>query len=127
MNLLLDTHALIWFINGDRQLSKRAQLAIEAAENRKFVSIASLWEMSIKVSLGRLKFSMGFQNFLALIEENGFEMMPIGFEHYLMLSKLEYWHRDPFDRLLVAQCLCDQVTLVSKDEAMKPYKVSLLW
>lgn len=127
MNLLLDAHALIWFLSGDRRLSNNARYAIEAANNRKSISIASLWEMAIKVSLGRLEFSMGFRGFLNLIEENGFEITPLHFNHFMILSQLEFKHRDPFDRMMVAQCLSDNLIFVTKDEIIKHYDVNVLW
>lgn len=73
MNLPIDTHVLIWFLNGDPQLSGKARSAIENSGNNKIISIASIWEIAIKVSLKRLKFPHGFQQFLSLIEENGME------------------------------------------------------
>ena len=127
MNLLLDTHALIWFFNGDRRLSENARYAIESADNRKLISIASLWEMALKVSIGRLKFSMGFRSFLNLIEENGFEIVPLDLDHFMALSQLEFKHRDPFDRMMVAQCLSDSITFVTKDDILKHYDVKILW
>jgi len=77
VNLLLDTHALIWFLNGDEQLSTPARRAIESDTNIKLVSIASIWEIAIKVSLERIKFVSGFNTFIQLIEGNGFEVLPI--------------------------------------------------
>lgn len=81
MNLLIDTHALIWFLNGDSQLSEKARNAIEETGNNNIVSIASIWEIAIKLSLKRLRFPDGFDQFLSLIEENRFDILPISFEH----------------------------------------------
>jgi len=127
MNLLIDTHALIWFLNGDSQLSEKARYAIEEAGNNKIVSIASIWEIAIKVSLKRLRFPQGFKQFLTLIEDNGFEILPISFEHAMILSNLEFIHRDPFDRLLIAQCKSEDLTIISKDELIGQYKIPLIW
>lgn len=127
MNLLIDTHVLIWFLNGDSQLSEKSRYAIEDADNNKIVSIASIWEIAIKVSLKRLKFPFGFQKFLSLIEENGFEILPISFEHTMILSNLEFIHRDPFDRLLIAQCLSEGFTIITKDELIGRYNIPLIW
>jgi PIN domain nuclease of toxin-antitoxin system len=127
MNILLDTHTLIWFLNGDEKLSSKARLAIENPKNTKIISIASIWEISIKISLDKFRFAQGFGNFLNLIEENGFEMLPISFEHTKMVSTLEFLHRDPFDRLLIAQGLCDNLTIATKDENIKLYKVKTIW
>lgn len=127
MNLLIDTHALIWFLNGDEQLSKKAKYAIEEDSNNKIVSIASIWEIAIKVSLKRLKFAHGFEQFLTLIEDNGFEILPISFEHAVILSNLEFIHRDPFDRLLIAQCKSEGLSIISKDELIGQYNIPLIW
>jgi PIN domain nuclease of toxin-antitoxin system len=74
-----------------------------------------------------LKFPKGFENFLKLIDENGFEILPISFEHTLIVSSLEFIHRDPFDRLLVAQCKNDNLTIVTKDALIKQYSIQTLW
>jgi PIN domain nuclease of toxin-antitoxin system len=127
MDLLLDTHALLWFLNGDDSLSNKARLAILNIENSKFISIASIWEISIKKSLDKLRFPSGLKRMLELIEENGFQLLPVTTEYALVLSTLEFKHRDPFDRLLVAQCLTDNLFLISKDVMIKNYDVQLFW
>jgi PIN domain nuclease of toxin-antitoxin system len=127
MNLLLDTHALIWFLNGDEKLSSRARLAIESNDNTKLLSIVSIWEIAIKISLKKFQYPKGFKHLLNLIEENGFEILPITFEHAVVLSSLEFIHRDPFDRLLISQCISDGLTILTKDEYIKSYKIKTLW
>lgn len=127
MNLLLDTHTLIWFLNGDDKLSEKAKFSIENPKNLKLVSIASIWEIAIKLSLGKIRFPKGFKQFLKLVEENGFEVLPITFEHTIELSTLDFIHRDPFDRLLIAQCKADNFTLISKDDIIKKYDIKLIW
>jgi PIN domain nuclease of toxin-antitoxin system len=102
MDILLDTHSLIWFLNGDEKISDKAKSLIEDSSNSKIVSIASIWEIAIKVSLDKFRFPKGFKHFLDMVEDNGFEVLPITFEHALELSTLEFIHRDPFDRLLIA-------------------------
>ena len=109
MDLLLDTHTLVWFLNGDKKLPNKVKIAIEDLNNSKFVSIASIWELAIKISLGKFSFPKGFNIFLELIEENGFEILPITFDHTIIISALEFIHRDPFDRLLIAQCYSDNL------------------
>jgi PIN domain nuclease of toxin-antitoxin system len=116
MDLLLDTHSLIWFLNGDEKLSTKAKLAIEDSANSKIISIASIWEIAIKISLNKLRFPNGFKHLLDLIEDNGFDILPITFDHAIALSTLEFIHRDPFDRILIAQCLIEKLTIVTKDE-----------
>lgn len=126
MELLLDTHALIWFLNGDDRISVKVKREIENPENSKIVSIASIWEIAIKISFGKLRFSDGFNHFLNLLEENGFEI-PITFEHAIVLSSLDFIHRDPFDRLLVSQCIANQLTIATKDENIRKYNIQAIW
>lgn len=127
MELLLDTHSLIWFLNGDEKLSDKAKSVIEDSSNSKIVSIASIWEIAIKISLDKFRFPQGFKHFLDLVEDNGFEVLPITFEHALELSTLEFIHRDPFDRLLIAQCKSDNLVVVTKDDNIKRYKIKTIW
>lgn len=127
MDLLLDTHVLIWFLNGDEKLSGKVKLAIENPNNVKLISIASIWEIAIKISLDKFRFLKGFKHFLDMIEENGFEMLPITFEHAMVVSTLEFIHRDPFDRLLIAQCKADHLTIATKDENIKRYNIQTIW
>ena len=127
MDILLDTHALIWFLNGDKFLSNEAKKAIEDSSNNKIVSIASIWEIAIKISLGKFQFKDGLKSFMKLIDENGFEILPITFSHALEVSKLEFIHRDPFDRLLIAQAKSDDLILITKDETIRKYQVKSIW
>ena len=125
-SFILDTHTLIWFLNGDKQLSKTARAAIENQVNDKYVSVASFWEMAIKISLGKLEFA-AFSDLANMIAENGFEILPITFEHTLKVAKLEIIHTDPFDRLLIAQCMVDNLAIISKDGNIEKYPIEVLW
>lgn len=127
MKLLLDTHAFIWFINGDKSLSLKAKKEILKSSNSKFFSIASIWEMAIKISLEKLKINYPFQEVFQQIQENGFEILPIIFEHTDLVRQLEFHHRDPFDRLLIAQAMWEGMTIVSKDEKFLNYPVKTTW
>lgn len=127
MDLLLDTHTLIWFLNGDGKLSDKVKIAIEDPSNSKIISVASIWEIAIKLSLDKFRFPKGFKHFLDMVEDNGFEILPITFEHAIELSTLEFIHRDPFDRLLIAQCMADKLILATKDENIKRYNIQTLW
>ena len=127
MDLLLDTHSLIWFLNGDEKLSDKAKSAIEDPCNTKIVSIASIWEIAINISLDKFRFPNGFKHFLDMVEDNGFEILPITFEHAIELSTLEFIHRDPFDRLLIAQCTIDKLIIVTKDDNIKRHNVKTIW
>lgn len=121
------TCAFIWFLNGDEKLSLKSREAIENQENLKYISIATVWEIAIKLSLGRFSFKKGFKEFLNLIDKNGFGIVPITFEHALTVSTLQFIHRDPFDRLIVAQAMADKMTIISKDEEIKKYEVQIVW
>ena len=124
---LLDTHTFIWFINGDKELSNTAKALVEADDSVNFISIASIWEIAIKISLGKLQLNTPFEEISRQIENNGFHLLPITFEHTLQLSKLPYHHRDPFDRMLVAQSIVNRLTLISKDGDFENYGIKLIW
>ena len=127
MNYLLDTHTLIWFLNGDKDLSVKARKAIETVGSVNFVSIASLWEMAIKISLHRLDLKTSFEKIGDEISNNNFQMLPITFQDTLILSSLPFHHRDPFDRLLIAQGINNDFTIISKDEHFDNYEIKVLW
>jgi PIN domain nuclease of toxin-antitoxin system len=91
------------------------------------LSIASLWEITIKVSLGKLKLASNLQDTFANIEKNGFEILPIETAHLLELEKLEYFHRDPFDRLIIAQSISERIPVISSDDKFSKYPVDLVW
>jgi PIN domain nuclease of toxin-antitoxin system len=127
MNNLIDTHALIWFLNGDNKLAGNARKSIESEEAINFISIASLWEMAIKISLGKLELNNPFNKISEQIEKNGFQILPITFDDTLILSTLPFYHRDPFDRIIIAQSINNNLTIISKDEYFIEYEVSLIW
>lgn len=124
MDILLDTHTLIWFLNGDNKLSNKVKDSIEDQNNFKVVSIASIWEIAIKISLDKFRFPKGFNSFLQLVDESGFDILPITFEHTIVLATLEFIHRDPFDRMLVAQCKADDFVIATKDDNIKNHLVN---
>lgn len=128
MDILLDTHVYLWFIAGDNRLSACSREAIEDLDNLKIVSVASLWEITIKHSLGKLVLKTDLHDIVfAHIVDNGFDLLPIESGHLLHLSNLPLHHRDPFDRLLVAQCRSDELTICTADPAFKAYDISVLW
>ncbi len=128
MNLLLDAHAFLWFIGGDERLTSKARSSIESSENRCLVSAATLWEIAIKTSLGRLRLAMPFKDLIAdQLRRNGFRLLPIEPEHLDVLVPLPFHHRDPFDRLLVAQAKAEGMAIVSADSALDAYGVTRLW
>ncbi|HBJ33587.1 MAG TPA: PIN domain nuclease [Planctomycetaceae bacterium] len=128
MNLLLDTHAFLWFIGNDSRLSDDAKLAIEAPANQKWVSIASCWEIAIKSGLGKLQLADPVEVFLPReIAANRFSTLPIELRHATFVADLPNHHRDPFDRLLIAQALVESFQIVGCDAAFDAYGVSRLW
>jgi len=128
MKLLLDTHALLWFISNDSQLSVPARQNIENPEHDKFVSAASLWEIAVKLSLGKVKLPRPFHEvFPRQLEINGFELLPISCAQLNQVVALPFHHRDPFDRLLIAQALADDLTLVTRDPDFSKYPAKVLW
>ncbi|MBX2923345.1 MAG: type II toxin-antitoxin system VapC family toxin [Chitinophagaceae bacterium] len=124
---LLDTHTLIWFINGNRTLSNKVRQAIEAHDAVNFVSIARLWEIAVKVSLGKLELKTTYSKIYDQLIDNGFELLPITFEDTLIVSGLPFVHRDPFDRLIIAQAMNNNLTILSKDQHFSSYEVPVLW
>ena len=127
MDLLLDTHAFIWFAENNKSLTLKAKKAIENPNNSTFISIASLWEIAIKISIGKLELKQPFENIIEPIKENAIEIIPITFEHTLKVSKLEFHHKDPFDRIIIAQALTDQMTIISNEKIFDNYKVKRTW
>ena len=105
MQYLLDTYAFLWFINGDTQLSDNARALIESPFNERFVSIASFWEMAIKLNLGKLELDMSFKDLYRELDKNGFCLLPITAAHMEKNVTLDLHHRDPFDRMLICQAV----------------------
>jgi PIN domain nuclease of toxin-antitoxin system len=127
MDYLLDTHVVIWFITNDSKLPLFIKSEIENLENKCYVSIASFWEIGIKNALGRLELGSDLETIFALINKSGLEVLPITQNHILSSSKLQFHHNDSFDRLLIAQSITENLTLISKDRAFKQYKATVLW
>ncbi len=127
MELLLDTHALIWFINGDQKLPAKSIGIIENMEKKCFVSIASIWEIAIKISLNKLELNGGFDEIARIMKLHYIEILPVTFEHIQKLLELDFHHRDPFDRIIIAQAMVENLSIVSKDENFPKYKVPLIW
>lgn len=128
MNLLLDFHAMLWFFWDDSRLSAKAKQLIEDPGNRKLVSIASCWEIAIKVNIGKLKLGEPSQAFLVReLTKNSFDLLSISLEHATAVETLPLYHRDPFDRMLIGQALLDQFTIVSADAQLDQYGVTRMW
>ena len=125
---LLDTHALLWWLAEPDRLSAQAHAAIEASANQVLVSAASAWELATKVRLGKLEIaSQLLADLPEVLASQGFELLPIQFSHGLRAGGYKQAHRDPFDRLLVAQAELEHLTLVSLDPALQDFPCQLLW
>ena len=127
MNLLLDTHALLWFVAGDGRLSRRARQAIEAKDTANFVSMASWWEVAIKCSLGKLSLDDSLDDFMKQRTSEGFRLLALDPQHLCPLVELPFHHRDPFDRLIICQAMIEKMPICTADENFKRYPVRLVW
>ena len=121
--ILLDTHVLIWWMNGDEQLGHNAQKHISNTENAIYISAASVWEMSIKQQLGKLTVPDDIES---LIEVLGFSALPFNLFHSQQAGRLPMHHRDPFDRMLIAQAQAEGLQILTKDEHFPAYGVRLI-
>ena len=127
MKLLLDTHTFLWFIDDNPRLSARAKGLLESDADL-LLSVASLWEISIKVSIGKLTLAQPYDIFIPQqLTNNAVEILPISSEHLGVVSTLPFHHRDPFDRLIIAQAMIEQLPIVSIDAAFDAYSVKRLW
>ena len=128
MNLLLDTHTLLWFALNDPQLSVRAMGLIKDPKNTKVVSPASYWEIAIKISVRKYALSQPLEAFMRrAIDLNGFKYLHIEPRHTAALIALPYHHRDPFDRLLIAQAMVEGLSIVGGDVAFDAYPITRIW
>lgn len=127
MNLLLDTHTFLWFIDGSNELSTKIKNQITNPEITKYISIASLWEIAIKINNGKLKLDFSFEELRNIIISNGFEILALDFEHILKITNLERIHKDPFDRIIIAQAQVEKLTIITRDANFKKYKVKVMW
>jgi PIN domain nuclease of toxin-antitoxin system len=127
MRILLDTHAFIWFAEDDVQLNQTIKETIEKPTNNILLSIASIWEMAIKMQLDKLKIDKSIEEIIDLVTLNGFELLPILPEHIIKLTTLEFHHRDPFDRIIIAQVLSENFKIVSGDKIFDDYGVDRMW
>lgn len=126
MKLLLDTHILLWVAQGSEQLSNKARSLIENPENQLYFSAASLWEISIKNKLGRADFKVDLAVLRRNLLDNGFEEMAINSAHAIGVDALPNIHKDPFDRMLVAQTAVEGITLMTADSVVAEYPVALI-
>jgi PIN domain nuclease of toxin-antitoxin system len=126
MNLLLDTHAFIWYSENDSKLPEAIKIDIENADGV-YISIASLWEIAIKLSIGKLSLRSNYESIEASLEPAGISLLPISFADTVQAMNLPFHHRDPFDRILIAQSINHSLTLVSCDNAFAAYPIQIKW
>jgi PIN domain nuclease of toxin-antitoxin system len=124
LKLLLDTHAALWFLSGDERLSDNAKRHLTDDSNRVLLSAAVVWEIAIKRSLGKLSVP---DEYLSLLLDAGVHPLAVSVAHAAAVEHLPRHHRDPFDRMLVSQATIEEGALVSRDDALRPYGVTLIW
>jgi len=128
MRLLLDTHTFLWFNAGSDRLSEYARHLIEASSNERLLSIASLWEMSIKSSIGKLELTSSFSDLVEnQVKGNAIDLLMIDAEHLDIQKSLPCQHRDPFDRLMIAQSMAEQAPILGRDIISDSYEIERLW
>jgi PIN domain nuclease of toxin-antitoxin system len=124
---LLDTHALIWFLQGDEHLSEKTQEIISDETSTLYLSIVSLWEMAIKISLGKLKLSQPLEQVISSLGSLNINLLPIKENHVLGLLNMPFVHRDPFDRLLISQALEENLNFISNEAMFLDYGIKTVW
>ncbi|MFB8788201.1 MAG: type II toxin-antitoxin system VapC family toxin [Potamolinea sp.] len=128
MRLLLDTHIFIWYILDNRKISPTVRALIDDQDNEILLSIASIWEMAIKHSSGKLSFGMPFELFIEQqLSVNTIELLKINLDHINVVASLPFHHRDPFDRLLIAQTMVEQIPILSADSVFDNYLIERLF
>jgi PIN domain nuclease of toxin-antitoxin system len=127
MAYLLDTHAILWFMAGDELLPIKSKNLIQDFRNVCFVSIASLWEITIKIQKEKLKLDFPLAHFFDYLASNQIEIIGINQEHLLYLLTLPTHHADPFDRMIIRQAFVDDMTVITKDSIFEEYGVKVLW
>jgi PIN domain nuclease of toxin-antitoxin system len=127
MKVLLDTHAFLWFLAGDARLSSKARRVMSDEDTELILSAASVWELAIKASLGRLSLPLPVADYVSEKMHAGFRVMPVDWIHAAAVQKLPFHHRDPFDRLIIAQAQIEKLPIVSGDRAFVKYGLRLIW
>lgn len=127
MALLLDTHAFLWFVSGDRKLPASVRDKIKDINQPCFLSAASLWEITIKKQLGKLVLNISLEELFEFIERNQIEIIQITLDHLVTLLKLPNHHSDPFDRLIISQAISENLILLSRDKEITKYIVKHQW
>ena len=124
---LLDTHTAIWFFNGERILSQRVREIVLDPSNRRCISIVSVWELAIKIGIGKMKFSDQSAGFVRLARANGFFIVPIKIDYPTIVENLPQIHHDPFDRMIIATAIAEKMTIITADKDIVRYDVPHVW
>ncbi|GBF80359.1 type II toxin-antitoxin system VapC family toxin [Aphanothece sacrum] len=128
MILLLDTHTFLWFVQGNSLINPQIRALIVDSNNNKLLSIASVWEMAIKHSISKLNFDSPFREFVEeQIRINNIDLLLINFDHLEVIGSLPFYHRDPFDRIIIAQAMVEYLPIISKDSIFDNYPVQRIW
>ncbi len=127
MQYLLDTHTIIWFCENDKMLSRKAANEIVDMNNTCFLSIASLWEIAIKFKIGKLQLTIPFEEIYDFLSKNNIRILPLEFPHLQRLLNLDFIHRYPFDRVIIAQAIANDLTILTIDKDIMQYPVKCLW
>jgi PIN domain nuclease of toxin-antitoxin system len=127
MRYLLDTHTLLWYLHADPKLSRVAEEHITNPRNEVFVSMASVWEIAIKTSNGKMSFDGGTNELVNLIRKSRAILLNITPQHVAEVEKLPFHHRDPFDRIIIATAIVQNWNILSKDKEFSSYPVKVLW
>ena len=127
MDILLDTCSALWYFSGDEGMPQSTRKLILNADNAIYVSIATVWEVAIKISINKLSFDGGIDVFIEAIEDEGFLLLDITTRHIKAVKDLPFIHRDPFDRMLVAQAIVEELPIMTTDSEMVKYDISQIW
>lgn len=127
MRLLLDTHVFIWSFSNPKRLKVDVARELKSSLNDLFVSVASIWEIQIKLKLGKMKLDASLQTIVYEQENNGIQILNIDQRHALFIENLPLYHKDPFDRMLISQAMVEDMTIVTVDKRFSDYDVKVLW
>ncbi len=127
MAFLLDTHAFLWFVAADKQLPMSVKEKIEDINQSCFLSAASLWEITIKIQIGKLDIEITLSELFDYADRNQIEIVPITYEHLITLSQLPMHHSDPFDRLIISQAISEDLVVLTRDKLFNNYQVKQQW
>ena len=121
MRFLIDTHVFLWFVSNAKELRQTAKETIEDGSNEIFISVASLWEISIKTALGKLTINGKYESVIDDLNDNSIQILPINFAHTVEQNRLPFHHRDPFDRIIISQAIVENMNLISADTVCDDY------